>query len=124
MNHCGNGPFRRDQVERYAIIDYINRHPDKPIYTDGWTARLLSFTSGYTKNIFIFDRLDQYDTRKMVGLEDMKDGYALMNYERIRYASKAYKEKKYPNFLFNRPSSWSVVKQFSSLYIYTISSPH
>jgi len=79
MNHLGSGPFQRDQTRHFAMSRILSQYPVETIYTDGWTARLLDFTFAYERDIAVFDRLDPYDKRRLVGLEEMKSGYVVIN---------------------------------------------
>ena len=106
VNHIGNGPFQRDQTRHFAMSSLLKQYPCKTIYTDGWTARLLNFAFAYEREIAVFDRLDPLDRRLMAGLEEIKEGYVLINKSYIDYATRAYKNKSYPLFVYQIPSAW------------------
>ncbi len=120
VNHIGDGPFQRDQTKHFAMSSLLKQYPSKTIYTDGWTARLLDFAFAYEREIAVFDRLDPYDKRLMAGLEDIKEGYILINKDRIDYATRAYKNKSYPLFVDQVPSTWKQFEAVDSFTIYAV----
>jgi len=120
MNHLGNGPFERDQTKHFSMNRILNQYPAKAIYTDGWTARLLDFTFAYERDIAVYDRLDLYDKRRLVDLEEIKDGYVVINHWRIGYAARAYKNKSFPSFVYNIPQKWVLLEQSEPFHIFSI----
>ena len=56
----------------------------------------------------------------MAGLEEIKEGYVLINKSYIDYATRAYKNKSYPLFVYQIPSAWEQLEIVGSFALYAV----
>lgn len=95
----------RGSTAEREMSTFFNRKPDKPVYTDPRTIKLLEY-------FFEYNNTDMLRDFTEVELKSVNNSYVLVNFRRLIFLNMYYGTKFQPA-LFNPPPSWRQVVVFS-----------